>query len=197
MRPRLSSGQVFGLYALAVGFLFLFYVMGLFVGRHYFVEGGSPHENVPGPQAPLGDVKSQLEFYQQDWLRGPSSSAEGSGPPSVLPADPALQPGVGEEPGEIEEPPAPFEIYTIQVAAVRREQDARQILLRLEAKGYAARLQPPRADPYYRVLVGEFATQGEAQEIQSRLRDDGFSTFLKKVSLGRTSELPEPRGATP
>lgn len=189
MKARLNPGESFGLYGIILGFVFLFYVLGLFVGKNYFVEARGSSENVPVSHVPVPDLKSQLTFYDQVMdpsqpapspAQAPPLSEESSGASSEESA------GAGESLQD-QEPLAPFEIYTIQVAAMKKESEARQMMLRLEAKNYSGRLQPPEAgqDGYYRVLVGEFATQGEAQEMERRLKEESFPTFIKKIKLSR------------
>lgn len=74
--------------------------------------------------------------------------------------------------------------YTIQIGAFSTEQEARQILLRLEAKNFPARLHSPVAGespPYYRVWVGGFSTASEARWLEEQLKEQSFPTYLKKL----------------
>jgi cell division septation protein DedD len=77
-----------------------------------------------------------------------------------------------------------FDVYTVQVGAFAAEVEARQILIRLEAKGYSSLLMPPSdSDPYYRVSVGEFATDQEALGMEEELSKDGFLTYTKRIQV--------------
>ncbi|HLV00169.1 MAG TPA: SPOR domain-containing protein [Acidobacteriota bacterium] len=74
--------------------------------------------------------------------------------------------------------------YTVQIGAFSTEQEARQVLLRLEAKSFPARLQAPRpgeSPPYYRVWVGAFASPLEARRLEEQLKAESFPTYLKKL----------------
>jgi cell division protein FtsN len=74
--------------------------------------------------------------------------------------------------------------YTIQVAAHSSEQEAQQTLLRLEAKGFSARIQPPiprLGDRFYRVWVGEFDSIEEARSKEAEVKAAGFLTYVRKT----------------
>jgi cell division septation protein DedD len=176
VKTGLSSRQSFTLYGIVLGFVFLFYVLGLLIGKNYFVARESSAEKPPISDGPLPDVKSQLDFYQQ--LIVPSPSAE-----EVPPFTPDKNPAASQKPTS--QPTDTVEMYTIQVGALSREEDARQILIRLEAKNYVGRIQRPQGsnDPYYRVLVEEFSTLEKTRQMKARLKEDGFPTFIKKFEL--------------
>ena len=177
MRTRLSPGESLILYAFIVGFVFLFYLLGLFLGKEYFTPAESSTEKVVVSDTPLPDLRPELGFYQQ--LIAPSQSPQESSPSSGQ--DREAERG---EPGtQLQERPHRQIIHTVQVAALSKEEDIGRILIRLEAKNYLGRVQPPegRKDHYCRVLVGEFATLEEAQQMEDRLREDGFPTFIRKI----------------
>lgn len=175
MKPKLSSRQSFTLYGIVLGFLLFFYVLGLLIGKNYFGVKEAAVERFPISTTPVPDVKSQLDFYQQVVVPPPSAARK---PSTAQPETPA--PGKKTTP----EPAGAFE-YTIQVGALSTEEDAQQILIRLEAKGYSGRVQLPQgeADRYYRVLVGEFDTAERARRMQARLKEDRFPTFIKKLEV--------------
>ena len=179
MRTKLSPGESLILYAFIVGFVFLFYLLGLFLGKEYFTGVESSTEIVVSSDTPLPDLRPQLDFYEQ--LIAPSES----------PQEPSASSGQdrqaehGEPYAQLQEPPHRRVIHTVQVAALSKEEDVGQILIRLEAKNYSGRVQPPGGgkDHYYRVLVGEFATLEETKQMEARLREDGFPTFIKKIGF--------------
>ena len=74
--------------------------------------------------------------------------------------------------------------YTIQVGAFRTELAARQVLQQLSEKSHSGRIDPTTAgaDGLYRVSVGDFASRNEALQVQTRLKADGFPTFIKQLS---------------
>ncbi len=171
MKANLRLPEAFKLYGVVLTFVFLFFLLGLFIGKEHFVEAKPHLESLIVNELPVQDVKPQLDFYST--LKGPVGGRVSSESP---------QADTGTEPeGQSEEDVS--EAYTVQVGALTAEGDARQILLRLTAKGYPARMSAPSAeDRYYRVWVGRFETTEGALEMERKLRKDGFHTYLKKIS---------------
>lgn len=145
------------------------------MGGNYFLPVAQRNENTPANSAPVPDVKPDLDNLNQ-LIAPPQGQSE---------LKEFNDASARQTPSAETEPPAPTEIYAIQVIATISEQEARQTLLRLEAKQFSSRLVEPAAgkDRYYRVLVGEFAVMVEAQEMEARLRESGFPTFIRKVPL--------------
>lgn len=183
MKAKLSAIQAFSLYGLVLGFIFLFYVSGLFMGRNYFLPAAQSNENTPVNSVPVPDVKPDLDNLNQ-LIAPPQGQSQLKEPTDES----------GQTANVETEPPAPTEIFTIQVIATISEPEARQTLLRLEAKGFSSRLVEPAPgkDRYYRVEVGEFAVMVEAQEMEARLKESGFPTFIKKTRLPEVSRKTRP-----
>lgn len=179
MRTKLSPRESFALYGVFLGLLFLFFVVGMVVGKGDLMEPMPATQRIPPSQPPVEDVKPELEFYQS--LMQPSDARRGlneteSAPPSEAPAI-QVKP---QHQGEKEDPLR--KLYTVQVGALTVEEDARKILIRLEAKGYSGTLRTPSGeDRYYRVWVGGSQEAEEARHLEKRLREDGFLTYLKKT----------------
>ena len=77
-------------------------------------------------------------------------------------------------------PPIPSGAYVLQVAALRRQDDALTIANTLQQKHYAAYVQLPAKDKYYRVQVGPFKDQKTADITKKGLEDEGFKAFYVK-----------------
>ena len=185
MKGKLNPRDTMRLYGVVLGVLFLFYLLGLFLGRNQFVEARPKEASVPMAGTPLEDIEPELDFYQR--LMGPS--ATGSDSP-VSENESSAAPPVLEEIPTTTGPSATlrFDVYTVQVGAFTAEVDARQILIRLEAKGYASALMSPSdSDPYYRVSIGEFVTDQEAMGMEERLRKDGFLTYIKRIQVASSA----------
>lgn len=174
MKGRLNPRETTALYAVVLGVLFLFYLLGLFLGKDHFVEANPRDGSVPLADTPVEDLTPELDFYQR--LMGPSVP-ERETPLSKDSMESSAEPVKESEISS-------SGIYTVQVGAFTAEIDTRQILIRLEAKGYASNVGRPSAeDPYYRVWVGEFKTAQEAEHMEALLRKDGFLTYLKKIQV--------------
>lgn len=172
MKVQSEFIEAFKLYGVVFGFIFLFFLFGLFVGKERFVEANLHSEDRIISETPVQNVKTQLDFYSA--LKDPISEQS----PIGL-AQAGSKTVVPEE--QTEENTS--EAYTVQVAALTAEKDAQKISLRLKAKGYPAKMIiPSSGDRYYRVWVGRFEINTRALEMEKKLREDGFLTFLKKIN---------------
>ena len=181
MESKLKAGVAMRLYGVVLGVLFLFYLLGLFLGRDQLVEARPREVSLPIADTPLEEIESLLEFYQR--LTKPSATE--SDPSSSEDGFAVIPEGV-EEGLNAAEPSAvlPMDLLTVQVGAFTAEGDARSILIRLEAKGYTSVVRTPSdRDPYYRVSVGEFRTEQEALGMKERLGKDGFLTYIKSIQV--------------
>lgn len=77
-------------------------------------------------------------------------------------------------------PPIPTGAYVLQVAALLRQDDALGIASSLQKKHYAAFVQSPQKDKYYRVQVGPFKDQKSADAAKKGLESEGFKAFYVK-----------------
>jgi cell division septation protein DedD len=81
------------------------------------------------------------------------------------------------------EPPPPEKIVNFQIGAVRKSSDAEKLLDEAKKKGFRAFiLAPPPGDPnpFYRVRVGPFADDQEAENIKRQLESAGYTPILKE-----------------
>ncbi len=86
--------------------------------------------------------------------------------PATAPAPAAAAPGQG---------------FTVQVSAVKSEEEARRTVDRLRQRGYAAHVEAVAiADKgtWYRVRMGEFPTRESARGTVDRLQKDGFASMV-------------------
>ncbi len=169
------------LYGLLVGFIFIFYLLGLFIGKNQFVEASTNDTSLPLSETPVQDLKPELmDFHQR--VTVPEDAEEENGPLEEV--SPVSEETSREETSASAEDskPSPLSTYTIQVGALTREVDARQLLVRLEAKGHSAIVRDyTNEHPYYRVWVGQFKTPQQAAETNELLRQEGFSTYIREI----------------
>ena len=69
---------------------------------------------------------------------------------------------------------------TVQIAAVRRQEDADALVKALRKKNYPVFVATSPADSFLRVQVGPFADLKEAEAVRQRLVGDGYKPILKK-----------------
>ena len=65
MESKLKAGVAMRLYGVVLGVLFLFYLLGLFLGRDQLVEARPREVSLPIADTPLEEIESELEFYQR------------------------------------------------------------------------------------------------------------------------------------
>jgi len=77
-------------------------------------------------------------------------------------------------------PLIPSGAYVLQVAALLRQDDALTIANSLQKRHFAAYVQLPAKDKYYRVQVGPFKDQKSADTAKKGLEGEGFKAFYVK-----------------
>ena len=73
----------------------------------------------------------------------------------------------------------PGGVFTLQVAAVKKESDALELASRLQKKKFPAFVLSPQTDRYYRVQVGPYPDQKAADAARKGLEGAGFKAFVK------------------
>jgi len=148
----------------------------------------------PRPRPAEMKNKTDLGFYES--LPKSREDAELSKipqpPPAARPEPVAPKPAEAPAAAKAEKPaaapappvastpalPAPGKPLTVQIAAVKSEEEARQLSERLRQRGYAAYIEPiaiPEKGTWYRVRMGEFPSKEFARSTMERLQKDGFA----------------------
>jgi DedD protein len=150
----------------------------------------------PRPEAPEMKNKTDLGFYDllsksreepetANLSKSPPAPAKPE-PPAQKPAEPTVTPKAEKPaptPSPAAPPPAsaasaaPGKPLTVQISAVKSEEEARRLLEKLRQHGYAAYIEPiaiPDKGTWYRVRMGEFPSKEFARSTVDRLQKDGF-----------------------
>jgi cell division septation protein DedD len=77
-------------------------------------------------------------------------------------------------------PLMPSGTFVIQVAALKRQDDALAIASTLQKKHFMATVLTPQKDKFYRVQVGPFKDQKSADAAKKGLESEGFKAFYVK-----------------
>jgi cell division protein FtsN len=77
-------------------------------------------------------------------------------------------------------PLIPNATYVLQVAALAKQDDALALAGSLQKKHFAAYVQTPQKDKFYRVQVGPFKDQKSADAAKKGLESAGFKAFYVK-----------------
>jgi cell division septation protein DedD len=129
------------------------------------------------PKPPPGPASTKVE---------PPAQARADKPPP-LPAAPPAPKTEKPAPGPASPSPpapaaaAPGQAFTVQVSAVKSEEEARRTVDRLRQRGYAAHVETtamPDKSTWYRVRMGEFPTKESARGTVDRLQKDGFGSMV-------------------
>lgn len=117
----------------------------------------------------------------------PSRNSEPAAKPAVAKSKPQPQPQpvathAASKPGKSSTNPPliPSGTIVIQVAALLKQDDALGIAGSLQKKHFAAFVQTPQKDKYYRVQVGPFKDQKSADAAKKGLEGEGFKAFYVK-----------------
>ncbi|MFB3916580.1 MAG: SPOR domain-containing protein [Terriglobales bacterium] len=70
--------------------------------------------------------------------------------------------------------------YTVQVAAVSKQQDAEALASALRKKSYQVNVITPTSDNLFHVQVGPFADIKDAEAMRTRLLSDGYNPIVKR-----------------
>ena len=97
----------------------------------------------------------------------------------VLVKSTAAAKSAGNSAKSMNAPSGPVATYTLQVAAVSREADALELATRLQHMKFPAFVLSPRGDKYYRVQVGPYTDQKNADAARKGLESAGFKAIVK------------------
>ena len=156
-------------------------------------------KNGPRPQPSEMKNKTELGFYEslpknREDTDMPQLPKPAPVPPAAAKPEPAA-PKAQEPPAAVkaEGPPAPAaappapaaaapgQVFTVQISAVKSEEEARRTTERLRQSGYAAHVEAtsiPDKGTWYRVRMGEFPTRESARGTVERLKKDGFGSMV-------------------
>jgi len=184
----LGTGGLLGLFLGLVIICALFFALGFSLGKNSapqpsLAEVTPPATNTPRPKAaaapqaqnaaPAGS--DELTFYKRVGQKEPSaqlSSETTAAPPSAAePAPPKAAPEMPRSSGT----------YTVQVAAVTKQEDAQALVGALKKKNYPVFVNNNNpGDKLFHVQVGPFADLNQAEDMRARLAGDGYNPIVKK-----------------
>jgi cell division septation protein DedD len=166
------------------------------------MQKSAPPAPKSGSRPPPAEMKNKTDLGFYESLPKNREDAE---LPNIPPAPPAARPPApkateapasakAEKPATAPAPqpapaapappvtsPAPGKPWTVQIAAVKSEEEARRLSERLRQKGYAAYIEPvaiPEKGTWFRVRMGEFPSKEFAGSTLDRLKKDGFAPVV-------------------
>ena len=172
----LGTGKMLTIFFGLVILCAVFFGMGFSMGRNSvrsapeLLPSPSPSGNTrPSASAnkPAGQPSSSSESKPAQQI--PDSSSNGSGQPATPSDQSAPQPPVPPGTG-----------YSVQVAAVSKQEDAEALVESLKGRQYSAFIVNPSPDKLFHVQVGPFADIKDAESARAKLVSDGYNPILKK-----------------
>jgi cell division septation protein DedD len=120
----------------------------------------------PSGDAPLAQAPSKIT--ESPHAPAPPPLAAGNGKVDAVPSpNVALPPAVGGK-------------FALQVAAMREEENAKQLEESLQSKNFAAFVSKRPGDHFYRVMVGPYPDNQSARLAQSALEKDGMKSIARR-----------------
>ncbi len=193
----LESRHLIGVFLLMVVIFGVVFTLGYLLGRG---QAGSAHllaSNSPAatgtssvkanPAAAGGaPAPSDWELYRPDPNKKtsapstkPGNTAEAaSKPPEPAPSSPKAPAGKGK--AAMTAPLVSRGAILLQVAALTKEGDALALAEALQQKKFPAFVLTPGADHFYRVQVGPYTDQKEANASLHKLENEGFKAIVKR-----------------
>lgn len=169
----LSTGKLLGIFFALVVVCSVFFTMGYLLGRSTAAGGRT---EIVGSVPNSGSTA------------GKPSAADKAPQPTPAPspiAQAGTQAGAGGSTSQTGQS-APVDIksnpsgtYTVQVAAVSKQEDADILVSALRKKQYPVFVANAAGDALFHVQVGPFTEQKDADTMRSRLVGDGYNAIVK------------------
>src|SRR5690348_12824551 len=177
----LGTGKLLGIFFALTILCAVFFTMGYLLGKSTVAGGrteivgtvpsggsaaGKPSAVNKAPEAPAPAPSPDASSQQAST---PSVSTSASAPavqPSPSPAVPDIKSNVNGT-------------YTVQVAAVSKQEDADILATALRKKQYPVFIASATGDALFHVQVGPFSTQQDADTMKNRLSADGYNAIVK------------------
>ncbi len=184
----LGTGKMLVLFFGLVLLCAVFFGMGFTMGKNSVrsaVElqatpsGARPSAaNTQTTQTPPAQTQSAAPQPSTSPDSGTASSTSSQQAPAATP-DQNAQPQAGQAGSTTQgTPPGPG--YTVQVAAVSKQEDADALVEALKGHQYTAFIAPQGPDKLFHVQVGPFADIKDAEATRAKLVADGYNPILKK-----------------
>lgn len=182
---QLSGKQVVFLVMSVVVVAVVIFLLGVAVGRDMRESAGPPLSaavtDTPVAEAPAPAAAADFDYH--DLLTGAAGTQPAPARPE--PADPVPAPIPEPVPPPAAAPPAPEATgdWFLQVGAYSGRPAADNVVANLKKLSVPAFVLVPTAgsaDQLFRVRVGPYATQAEAETVRTRLVREGFSAEIRR-----------------
>jgi cell division septation protein DedD len=177
----LGTGKMLALFFGLVILCATFFGMGYSLGR---TSAKTTAELLPSPvtsrertspqATPTVNTANVPQTSAESTPAQPQTVAETTTPPAATTA-----PAASDQPvsGAVPQAATP---YFVQVAAVSKQEDAQALVESLKSRQYQAFIADASPDKLFHVQVGPFSDVKEAEDMRTRLVNDGYNPILKK-----------------
>ncbi len=177
----LGTGKLLGVFFGLVFVCSFFFTMGYLLGRangsggNKEIVGAAPTGGSPAGKPVAGDKTpaSQTPPSASDQPTPQPQAAAPAGPVATPANTPATPP-----PQEIRA--SATGTYTVQVAAVSKQEDAQSLVSALQRKQYPVFLANVPGDSLFHVQVGPFSDPKDAEIMRARLAAEGYDAIVKR-----------------
>lgn len=180
----LSTGKLLGIFFGLVIVCALFFTMGYLVGHSTAasdkteIVGATPSSGSGAAKPPAGNkTEVQSQPAPSPPLDVPAVQPQ-TNSPAATPAKPADGSYVPASAPDVK--PASSGPYTVQVAAVSKQEDAQSLVSALQKKQYPVFMTNVPGDTLFHVQVGPYNDPKDAEAMRSRLAAEGYDAILKR-----------------
>jgi DedD protein len=187
--PNVDSGDMYGYEESSFSIpkaLSLFFGVVLMAG--IFFSGGYHMGHSAGLTQAMAGAPAPLASPAYSGKEKPAAALEAT-PEATEPVQSTTEPIMTENAAAVAPPvkasksgkaEATTGTFTVQVAAVRHQEDAEALLGALRKKQYPVFLASANSDSLFHVQVGPFPNQKDADSMRARLSGDGYNAIVKK-----------------
>jgi cell division septation protein DedD len=181
----LGTGKMLAFFFGLVALCALFFGMGFSLGKSSVKPSGSELSSVPNPAPNVrpSATKSTGASSAPDIAYFKSVGEKEKEKPAVNDSSEKDSGGdISSDAKATSDPMAapPLNGYYVQVAAVRKQEDADALVGALKKKQYAAFANNTTSDKLFHIQVGPFGDVKDAELTRAKLVSDGYNPILKK-----------------
>ena len=188
----LGTGKLLGLFFGLVVVCAVFFGLGFSLGRNSVKTGltlqetptsSGQAENAGAAKTTPGTPEKIVPVAEQTTSPADTNQAAAQAPsPVVTSPAPAAQGQAGTTPSPELQKPSPVALggYTVQVAAVSKQEDADALVDALKKKSYPVFVASAANDKLFHVQVGPFGELKDAEAMKSKLMGDGYNPIVKR-----------------
>jgi cell division septation protein DedD len=186
----LGTGRLLGLFFGLVVVCAVFFGLGFSLGRNSVKAGALTMEETPAASANsnaaaktmAGTPEKVVPVAATDTpVADATSTASQSAPaPTVVSSAPAVTNIPAPEMAKPLSATISGNGYTVQVAAVSKEEDADALVDALKKKSYPVFVASAAADKLFHVQVGPFGDIKDAEAMKAKLLGDGYNPIVKR-----------------